>query len=274
MPESTKPPVPVFDQQLTEAVCNILAATEPPGLTKSELVSALRPAKLDLEDGPNKRTALLITLHNGQVRRRRGDTLIVFVNSAMNPSRYVGDHGRFDLLRAQLNELLARYGFRVNEQGKFATGKHAATLTEAAQLAGELVAELGRRGCHPALLMYCDEELVRKSLFHAIAEAAKSIPDRLRRHTGLGTDGEDLYGAVFGTKTADPTVLITPFTTESEKSEHRGFKNLLTGIHGHFRNPRAHATRHGSVEERADLLDALALFSYVHRRLDAAGVRP
>lgn len=118
MPESTKPPVPVFDPQLTEAVCNILAATEPPGLTKSELVSALRPAKLDLEDGPNKRTALLITLHNGQVRRRRGDTLIVFVNSAMNPSRYVGDHGRFDLLRAQLNELLALYGFRVNEQGK------------------------------------------------------------------------------------------------------------------------------------------------------------
>jgi uncharacterized protein (TIGR02391 family) len=274
VPEASKPPVPVFDEQFTEAVCNILAATERPGLSKSELISALRPANLEWEDGPNKRVALLYLLHNAQVRRRSGRTLVAFVNAAMNPSRYVDDHDRFDRLRGQLNELLSLYGFKITEQGKFGRGQQAATLSEAARLAGELVSELQRRGCHHLLLTYCDQELVRKSLFHAISEAAKSIPDRIRRHTGLGDDGEDLYGRVFGTRTVDPLVRINPMSNESDGSEHRGFKNLLTGIHGHYRNPRAHATRLGSTEERHDFFDAFALFSYVHRRLDQAGVRP
>jgi hypothetical protein len=41
------------------------------------------------------------------------------------------------------------------------------------------------------------------------------------------------------------------------KSEHRGFKNRFTGIHGHFRNPRAHGTRFGSEGEKDDFYDAL-----------------
>ncbi|SEQ74570.1 TIGR02391 family protein [Microlunatus flavus] len=274
MPEPSKPPMPVFDVQLTEAVSNILAATDRPGLTKGELISALRPARLEWEDGENKRAALLRLLHNAQVRRGRGDTLVVFVNAALNPSRYVNDHARFDRLRGQLNELLSLYGFKITEQGKFARGQQAATLSEAARLSGELVSELRRRGCHQLLLTYCGEELVRKSLFHAISEASKSIPDRIRRHTGLGEDGEDLYGRVFGTKTVAPLITVTAMSNDSETSEHRGFKNLLTGIHGHYRNPRAHATRLGSSEEHNDFFDAFALFSYVHRRLDQAGVRP
>lgn len=65
---------------------------------------------------------------------------------------------------------------------------------------------------------------------------------------------------------------MTPCQAESERSEHRGFKNLLTGIHGHYRNPRAHTTRRGSDEGKQDFFEAFALFSYVHRRLDRAGV--
>lgn len=272
---NTKGPLPVFDVQLTEAVCDVLAQTQAPGLSGSELRSVLRVVKIDsLDEGANKRTQLLTTLHNAQVRRGRGDTLIAFVNAAMNPSRYVQNHGRFDQLRGELNEVLALYGLRVTEKGQVARGAQASTLTEAAQLAGELVSELRRRNCHPALLTYCDEELVRKSLFHAVSEASKSIPDRLRRHTGLGLDGDELYGGVFGSRTSTPRVLINGFRTESEKSEHRGFKNLLTGIHGHYRNPRAHSTRYGSSESRDDFYDAFALFSYVHRRLDGAGVAP
>jgi hypothetical protein len=68
-----------------------------------------------------------------------------------------------------------------DDEGKLAKTRQATTLNEAARVAGELVSELRRRDCHPALLTYCDEELIRKSLFHAIQEAAKSIPDRLRR---------------------------------------------------------------------------------------------
>ncbi len=262
----------VFPTAMTEAVCNVLAATDYPALSTSELERVLAPTKLELEEGPNKRTRLLITLNNAQVTQRAGNVLIVFMNAAMHPSRYVSDPGRFAQLQGQLNEVLVLFGFRINDEGKFARAPKASTLSEAAQLSGELVAELRRRDCHPALLAYCDEELLRKSLFHAIQEAAKSIPDRLRRYTNLGTDGEDLYTAVFGGKFTEPLVTVTRFQTESEKSEHRGFKNLLTGIHGHYRNPRAHATRRGSDENKQDFFEAFALFSYVHRRLDSAGV--
>lgn len=262
----------VFPTAMTEAVCNVLAATDPPALSTSELERALGPTKLELQEGPNKRTRLLITLNNAQVTQGAGNVLIVFINAAMHLSRYVSDPSRFVQLQGQLNEVLVLFGFRINDEGKFARAPKASTLSEAAQLSGELVAELRRRDCHAALLTYCDEELLRKTLFHAIEEAAKSIPDRLRRHTGLGTDGEDLYTAVLGGKATQPLVTVTPCQTESEKSEHRGFKNLLTGIHGHYRNPRAHTSRRGSDEGKQDFFEAFALFSYVHRRLDRAGV--
>lgn len=109
-----------------------------------------------------------------------------------------------------------------------------------------------------------------KSLFHAVSEAAKSIPDRVRSMTGCTLDGADLYDEVFGTKQKPATLRVNPLKTVSEESEHKGFKNLLVALHGLHRNPRAHATRLGSVEDLADFFDAFAMFSYVHRRLDHA----
>ncbi|MGI9156667.1 MAG: TIGR02391 family protein [Marmoricola sp.] len=271
MPNSRE--TPIFDVQFTEAICNVIAQTGHPGLSAADLVSALRPANLHaLDDGPNKRTKLLTTLHNAQVRRGTGKTLVSFIHAAMNPSRYVQDHQRFEALRGELNAVLVLYGFRINEQGKLARGPAASTLSEAALLSGELLTELRHRGCHSALVDYCSEELVRQSLFHAVSEAAKSIPDRVRRHTGLGGDGHALYDQVFGTNTLEPMVWINERRDDSDISEHRGFKNLLIGIHGHYRNPRAHRTRVGSVEVREDFFDAFSLFSYVHRRLTRPGL--
>ena len=268
--------VPMFELSFTEAVCNVLAQTGPPGLTNGELLSALRGARVDgLDLGPNKRTQLLTTLHNKQVAQGCGNVVVNFVNAAMNPTRYVQDPKRHAALQQQLNAVLILFGMKVNDAGKLAkTATRAATISEAARLAGALQVALNQRGCHQALLAYCDEELLAQSLFHAVSEAAKSIPDRIRRHTGRSDDGDDLYTDVFGSKTRAPTLVIGAYVTESDISEHRGFKNLLLGIHGHYRNPRAHATRLGSQESEQDFLDAFGLFSYVHRRLDGAGVGP
>jgi uncharacterized protein (TIGR02391 family) len=262
---------PVFDLAVTEAVSNVLAQTDQPGLTGSELAAALRHAKLfDLEQGPNKRTRLLSTLHNAQVRRGDGATLVAFINAAMRPASYVTTPGRWEALRAELDEVLVLWGLRINDEGKLATGKKARTLPEAAELAGRLHSELKRRGCHDEILLYCREELIAKSLFHAMSEAAKSIPQRIRGITGLAGDGAVLYDQAFGTKQQPPILRINSLTTVSEESEHKGFKNLLLGIHGHYRNPRVHTTRHGAVESLQDFYDAFSLFSYVHRRLDMA----
>lgn len=130
--------------------------------------------------------------------------------------------------------------------------------------------ELHRRGTHEHLLEYCSQELISQSLFHAISEAAKSIPDRIRNLTGLTDDGQDLFDTALGTKNSAPRLLINGLSTQSEESEQKGFRNLLVGIYGHYRNPRAHQTRRGSEEDQHDFLDAFSLFSYVHRRLDSA----
>lgn len=271
--DSTTPAV--FNLELTELVCGVLAQTDYPGLTAGELVAALRPANLSaLDGGQNKRTRLLTTLHNAQVARGSGKTLVAFINAAMNPARYTKDPGRWDRLRGQLDAVLALYDLHISDAGKLARGGRASTLEGAARLADELLTELNRRGCHPVLLGYCSDELLSKSLFHAMGEAAKSIPDRVRRHTGLGDDGDELYNQVFGTKSSAPVIFINDYQTKSDRSEHAGFKNLLTGIHGHYRNPRAHSSRLGAKETVEDLYDSFGLFSYVHRRLDQAEVRP
>ncbi|WP_461171189.1 TIGR02391 family protein [Arthrobacter sp. Z1-15] len=43
------------------------------------------------------------------------------------------------------------------------------------------------------------------------------------------------------------------------------------GVHGHYRNPRAHSNRINREEDLNDFLDAIPLFSYIHKRLDTAG---
>lgn len=268
-----KAPLAPFPTAMTRAVAEVLAQTDYPGLTGSELEQLLPAVKLSaFEPGSSKRERLAVTLNNAQVQRKRGDTLVVYLNAAMEPARYARDPGQLDQLRDELNQVLALYGYRITADGKFARGARAKTLDEAAEVAGALQAQLRRRGCHLTVMTYCREELLRRSLFHAIGEAAKSIPDRLRLHTGSGLDGADLYAELFGAKHGGPQVTINDFCTDSEKSEHRGFVDLLKGIHGHYRNPRAHNARLGSSEGQQDLLDAFSLFSYVHRRLDAAGV--
>jgi uncharacterized protein (TIGR02391 family) len=88
--------------------------------------------------------------------------------------------------------------------------------------------------------------------------------------TGLAGDGWALYNGAFGGEMDRPLLFINADATDSDISEHRGFKNLLVGIHGHYRNPRAHSSRIDSDEKLADFYEAMSLFSYVHRRLDSA----
>jgi uncharacterized protein (TIGR02391 family) len=263
-----------FSDEFTKGICDILAQTGDPGLTGSEIDGLLQMVRVTTrEPGANKRDSLFLTLHNVQARQQAGNVVSAFIAKAMNPSRYVRESKRFDELRGQLNEFLVFWGRTINERGQLVGSQKATTISEAAALKGRLQTELRRRGTHGELFRYCDEELLNKSLFHANTEAAKSIPNRIREMTGLAGDGAALYDGVFGTNQVAPFLLINPHLTDSEISEHRGFKNLLLGIHGHYRNPRAHSSRIHGEESLADFYDAFGLFSYVHRRLDISGRR-
>jgi uncharacterized protein (TIGR02391 family) len=219
---------------------------------------------------------LWAALLNKQHVDQASNCIIRFIAEAMAPGRYLQEQRRFYALRDGLSEALSLVGMRVNDQGKVARMEaRATTLDEVARLAGRLRTELVRRGVHPEVLCYCEEELLRKSLFHAVFEATKGVSERLRQMTGISGDGAGLVDQCFGGGSGVPVVRINGYRTESEISEHRGFANLLRGIFGTFRNPPAHTPRatEGWVLTEADALDLFSMLSLVHRRLDAANVR-
>ena len=267
--------IDVFPMTCTQAVCDVLAQTNWPGLTNSEIDHLLTMVNVQSrEDGANKRDSLYRTLNNVQVQQQCGNVLAAFIARAMDPTRYTGDPQRRAALADALGPILALQGFHLGDDGHLVRGPQAKSLSEAAKLSGSLRAELVRRNAHSRVLEFCSEELIAKSLFHAMSEAAKSIPAQVRKLTGSTLDGAELYDEVLGSGTKPPVLMINDYVSQSDISEQKGFKQILVGIHGHYRNPRAHTTRLGAVESEQDLLDAFSLFSYVHRRLDQATVKP
>jgi uncharacterized protein (TIGR02391 family) len=91
-----------------------------------------------------------------------------------------------------------------------------------------------------------------------------------------GLDGSDLIDYCFGGRSRQPVIRINAYASETERSEHSGFANLLRGIFGTFRNPPAHASRAAAewMITEADALDLFSMLSLIHRRLDAAVVQP
>jgi uncharacterized protein (TIGR02391 family) len=264
---------PMWPPGVVEAVCGVLASTDFPGLTGTEIgrLLAMRGFE-DVAPTATKRHRLEAALQTLQQAQKASNCLIRFITDAMEPGRYVGDPARFNALRDSLTEALSLVGLKVNEEGKVATATAAATLDDVARLAGRLQTELRRRGVHNQVLFYCQEELIRRSLFHAVFEATKGLAARLRTLSASTLDGSDLVDYCFGTRQGTPVVRINAYGTATDESEHKGFANLLRGIFGTFRNPPAHAPRAATdwTISEADALDLFSLLSFVHRRLDNA----
>ena len=99
MTSSAKTPRLPFDLELVRAVCDILAQTDYPGITGSDIDRLLQGLRISgRESGANKREGLLIALYNAQLIRS-GGLFIEFVDRAMSPIRYASGHSRFEELR-------------------------------------------------------------------------------------------------------------------------------------------------------------------------------
>jgi uncharacterized protein (TIGR02391 family) len=171
-----------------------------------------------------------------------------------------------------VNRALLFAGLVVTESGTLEATEPAHTLSDAKRRAHELRADLTSRGVHPDVLKFCREELLADNYFHAVLEAVKSVLDKLRDKTGLTDDGNTLIDRAL---TGDPPMLaINALKTESEKSEQKGFANLVRGTCGMFRNPTAHAPRIRWAMTKDDAEDLLSLVSLIHRRLDASHMPP
>lgn len=161
---------------------------------------------------------------------------------------------------------MAFAGFALGDDGKLREINIAHTLSEAQERAGRLYKQLLTRSAHADILLYCRAELLQDNYFHAVFEATKSIADKIRNKSSLSSDGSRLVDEAFGG--VSPILAFNTLRTETEKSEHTGFMNLLKGLFSTFRNTTSHVPKIKWNINEQDALDMLTFMSLLHRKLD------
>jgi uncharacterized protein (TIGR02391 family) len=258
---------PMLAQSQLEALAAALGDTEL-GLTNAEIEFLFTGSRMR-DPGPmTKRHRIYNAFVEVQNRRQDRTNVLQFVRLAMDPARYVREPGRYEPMRSNVNRALAFAGLACTEAGRVVAVDAVETLPEAARRARELRSDLELRGVHPDVLVFCRTELVADDYFHAVQEAVKSIAAKMRDRTGLTDDGSSLVDRALGGE--PPMLAINPLKTASQRSEQKGFANLVRGLFGMFRNPTAHEARIYWPMAKEDAEDLLTMVSMVHRRLDGA----
>jgi uncharacterized protein (TIGR02391 family) len=258
----------MFTQMQLQAIADALGDTSE-GLTGFEIAHLLETCKMiDTDPMMTKRHRLYNAFAASQNALQDRTRILGFIRYAMKPEQYARAAERYEPMRANLNRALAFAGLAVEESGKLVAVEQVETLTEAQLRATELRADLELRKVHPDVLRFCKEELLKDNYFHAVLEATKSVADKLRTKTGLTDDGATLVDRTLGGEL--PLLAINPLKTESEKSEQRGFANLVKGMFGMFRSPTAHAPKISWAIDKDDAEEVFTLLSLVHKRIDAA----
>lgn len=258
-----------FSESQLLAIAHALGDTDD-GLTGAEIGDLLQLCRVPDEfSGATKWKRIYYPLWNRQCAENDRRTTLAFMRKAMKPERYLRDPQRFTVLRANLNRALYFAGLEINENGALNRVERATTIEEAERRAADLRAALLIRKVHPDVLEFCRAELLDDNFFHAVLEAMKSVFDKIRTRSGLTLDGALLVDRAFGLPS--PILAINDLATDSQRSEHAGFINLIKGASGMFRNPTAHEARVKWEIGKEDAEDLLSLVSFIHRRLD--GVR-
>ena len=258
-----------LDFSVIESISKILADTEN-GFTGSEIGKLLCECRIvDIEPANTKWKRLNAALLNKQEIDNCANHVVSFIQSALNPAKHYDNRDWFDNTRHKVNQVLSFSALTIGEDGKASAVTKSSTINEASARASKLKEHLIVRNVHPDVLKYCKEELVVDNYFHAVFEATKSVADKIRIKTGLTSDGANLVDEAFSFKKI-PHLALNALKTESEKSEQKGFSNLLKGLFGTFRNTTAHAPKITWAIAEIDALDILSLVSLVHRRLDRA----
>lgn len=262
--------VPRFNPQQLTSIAKVLADTTD-GLKGSEIEYLLRDCRMpDPTPELTKRKRLFNAFVEVQNQKQVGNHVIMFINRAMNPVQYTSQPRVFSERRDRLNTVLAFSAMFIGEDGQVRRSQRAKNLDQALERANRLHAALVQRDVHKDVLAFCKAELLQENYFHAVFEATKSIAAKIRKRSGLATDGASLVQEAFGLASGTPLLAINPLKTETDKGEQRGFANLLIGLFGTVRNPLAHNPKVEWDMTEQDALDVLTLASLVHRKLDKA----
>ena len=257
-----------FKQGEIERIAKIIGDTNN-GLTGSEIGHLLQSTRIaDINPGITKWKRLHNALANAHQIRGSGNHILEFIANVFEPAKWVSERERYKNLINDINMVLAFHGLEFRDNGKFHKIKQVDNLTDAEKRARRLHRILEERELHPNVFEYCNAELLENNFFYAVLESSKGIADNIRNKSGLTSDGAELVDLAFGGN--DPILKINSFSSETERSEQRGFTNLLKGLFGTFRNPTAHALRSEWNMSEIDALDLFSLVSYVFRRIDAS----
>ena len=256
-----------FSEAELQAIAKALGGTDV-GFTGSEIANLLRVAGL-IDPGDMTKWRRLhqsFILSQNQARKRK--PVIDFIREAMRPQRHLGDVQRFENMREELNAALVLSGLVIDDDGILTTTEKIRSASSAKKRAKALRRTLEGRDVHEDIIRFCKAEYLADNYFHAVFEACKSVADKIRGISGLTTDGNTLVAEAFCGN--PPLVLINNYQTSSEKSEQKGFANLLRGIVSMFRNPAAHEPRVSWEVSQQDAEELMGLLSLIHRRLDQA----
>lgn len=260
--------IPRFSYNTLEKIADSLGNS----LSHRELGACLTRLNIkDANSGASRQARLLAALVEQQNRDNCGNNVAAFIKEVMTPVRYVANIDRFNELRHDVNKILVFSGLELRDDGELIKAIAARTLDEAHNRANRLKEELLRRKVHSEVLKYCREELVQNNCFHAVFETTKGVAERLRTISDCVEDGSELVDKAFSLSNGGtPVIAINSLTTETERSEHKGFANLIRGLFGAFRNVTAHAPKILWTIDEREALDLLTFASLIHYKLDKA----
>ena len=262
--------IPKLDENILQEICNLIGDTDS-GLSGSEISKLLLQCSInDIEPTITKRVRLFEALKGQQEKDGCSNNIFAFIQGVMDPIRYTSNPDFFQGRRDSLNIILAFRGYEVGINGMVRIVEKVDNLDDASRRANKLAAELNKRKVHTQVLRYCISELLQDNYFHAIFEAVKGIADRIREITGLIEDGAELVDKAFNIES--PFLAINSLRTETEKSEQRGFINLVKGTFGMFRNTTAHIPKIKWPIYEEEALDLLTLVSLIHKKLDKLAI--
>jgi len=256
-----------FTPAVLEGIAQILGDTNS-GLTGSEIGHFLNQSQItDTDPTLTKWKRLYNAFANYQNQKQCSNAILIFIQHALAPVKYVNNQAEFEEKRRLINQQLNFIGYQYNENGKFSEVKQVTTISEAQQRADNLKSKLENRNTHREIYKYCNAELLLNNYFHSVFEANKGLFQRIRELSLQTDDGNKLVELVFS---SNPILIINKYQSNSEKNEHSGFCNILKGLCGMFRNPSAHEPKIDWNISEQDALEILGMISYCHRRLDDA----
>lgn len=254
--------VPPFSEGQIESLARMLGECG----TGDQITRALHDRGLEDDSGQSTKWKRLYWVFSDSQRRHGcANRIIDFIQSFLSPGRFVGNSSEFENQRTKLNAILSLSGLEFGKDGQFRRGAMATTLDQAEARLKTIQHKLRGRAIHPEVTKYCETEFLHDNYFHAVFEASKGLAQRIRDLSGIEGDGAALVDKVFSIE--NPILALNFLRTDTEKSEHKGFAQLLKGCFAAVRNPLAHEPKI-LWDGEEDAADYFTLISLLHRRLD------